>query len=68
PEELARAFALRVTRWQPGSPLFCIFRCVWVNPSAVKDGLELLKKHNPNLPIEVVDPHTFFGLFKAWER
>lgn len=67
PEELATAFARRVTAYQPGSPLFCIFRCVWVNPSAVKGGLELLKKQHPNLPIEVVDPHTFFGLFKVWK-
>jgi hypothetical protein len=67
PEEIATAFGRRVTAYQPSAPLFCIFRCVWVNPSDVAGAIELLKKQHASLPIEVVDPHTFFGLFKTWK-
>jgi hypothetical protein len=67
PQEIATAFARRVTAYRPTAPLFCIFRCVWVNPSDVAGAIELLKKHHASLPIEVVDPHTFFGLFKTWK-
>jgi len=45
-------------------PGFYFFRIVWVSPSAVIDSLNVFREEHPELPIEVVDPYTFFTLFK----
>lgn len=45
-------------------PGFYFFRIVWTSPSSILEALEVFRKEHPDIPIEVVDPHTFFGLFK----
>ncbi|MGO8750797.1 MAG: GxGYxYP domain-containing protein [Thermoguttaceae bacterium] len=45
-------------------PGFYFFRCVWVNPTNIADALAALRRKHPELNVEVLDPHTFFALFK----
>ncbi len=45
-------------------PGFYFFRCVWVNPTNIIETLAALRQKHPELNIEVLDPHTFFALFK----
>jgi hypothetical protein len=48
---------------------FYFFRIVWTPPSAVIESLEVFKKEHPEIAIEVLDPYTFFALFKKhYER
>ena len=45
-------------------PGFYFFRIVWVNPAQISDTLATLRRKRPELPFELLDPHTFFALFK----
>jgi len=45
-------------------PGFYLFRCVWVNPTTVKDARDVLRREHPDLQVQVVDVYTFFELFK----
>ena len=45
-------------------PNFHYIRIVWSSPGAVIDGMKTVKEHYPQVNLEVVDPYTFFGLFK----
>jgi hypothetical protein len=49
---------------KPGEPAFHFFRVVWVGPQAIIDTVEALREKQPGLDFEVVDPFTFFRLFK----
>ena len=46
------------------TPGFYFFRIVWTPPSAVIASIEEFRSAHPETPIEVVDPYTFFALFK----
>jgi hypothetical protein len=45
-------------------PGFYLFRIVWVNPTNIVDTLAALRRKRPDLNVEVLDPQTFFALFK----
>ena len=51
---------------QQGSkvPGFYFFRIVWVNQTQIRETLAALEKLRPDLTFELLDPHTFFALFK----
>jgi hypothetical protein len=46
------------------TPDFFLFRIVWVNPTNIADTLTALRRKQPDMNIEVLDPNTFFALFK----
>ena len=46
------------------TPEFYFFRIVWVNPTQIGDTLAALRTKRPDLNFEVLDPQTFFALFK----
>lgn len=46
------------------APGFYFFRIVWTPPTKVIESVELLRTDHPELQIEVVDPYTFFALFR----
>jgi len=48
----------------PDSLRFYYFRIVWVGPRTIVEAVESLRKAHPELDFEVVDPYTFFALFK----
>jgi hypothetical protein len=45
-------------------PGFYFFRIVWVSPTAILESLAVFRQEHPEIEIEVVDPYTFFALFK----
>jgi hypothetical protein len=49
-------------------PSFYFFRIVWVGPSDILQTLDALRRKHPEVDFEVVDPYTFFGLFKEQYR
>lgn len=49
-------------------PGFYFFRIVWVKPSDIVQTLVALRRKRPELNIEVLDPHTFFALFKEFQQ
>lgn len=59
-DAMAHAFKVRGNK----TPGFYFFRVVWVNPTQISDTLAALHKKQPDLNFEVLDPYTFFALFK----
>jgi hypothetical protein len=49
-------------------PGFYFFRTTWVSPSNIVDSVAALHRKHPDLKFEVLDPHTFFALFKESQR
>lgn len=49
-------------------PGFYFFRIVWVNPTNITETLAALRRKRPNLDFEVLDPHTFFKLFREFQE
>jgi hypothetical protein len=45
-------------------PGLYLFRIVWTRPSTVAAALELVRAQLPATQIEVLDPHSFFDLFR----
>jgi len=50
------------------APGFYFFRFVWVNPRNIIDTLAALNRKRHDLSVEVLDPHTFFALFKEFQE
>jgi GxGYxYP putative glycoside hydrolase C-terminal domain/GxGYxY sequence motif in domain of unknown function N-terminal len=63
-EQSADAMARAIRARGNHTPGFYLFRVVWVSPSQISDSLAVLRRKVPDLKIEVVDPHSFFRLFK----
>lgn len=47
-----------------GAPGFAFFRIVWTGPSQVAQVLQTIRETHPETVFELVDPYTFFRLFK----
>ena len=45
-------------------PAFRLFRIPWVSPGDIVDTLAALRRKHPDLNFDVLDPYTFFALFK----
>ena len=45
-------------------PGFYLFRIAWLNPANIMETLKTLKKKRPDLHIELLDPRSFFALYK----
>jgi hypothetical protein len=59
----------RAIRGRGGNaPGFYFFRIVWANTGNVLDSIALLRKKLPELDIEVLDPHAFFGLLRQYQE
>ena len=63
PKQTADAIWSVMKEHGKAQPAFYLFRIVWVSPTAVMDSLEVFRKEHPDMPIEVLDPYSFFGLF-----
>jgi hypothetical protein len=46
------------------APGFYFFRIVWVGPTQILQTMQSLREKHPDLQFELVDPYTFFRLFK----
>ena len=49
---------------QPNGRGLFLFRVVWTSPNQILATVEALQAKHPELVVEVLDPHTFFRLFK----
>ena len=63
PKQTASAMYTAMKEHGNRRPGFFLYRIVWVPPTAVLDSLEAFRGEHPDIPLEVVDPYTFFALF-----
>jgi hypothetical protein len=68
PEQTADIIARVVKDRGNPTPGFYFFRIVWVNPKQISDTLDTLHRKRPDLNFELLDPHTFFALFKRHQE
>jgi hypothetical protein len=64
PEQAAAIVAACLQGQQPGVPGFHFFRVVWTGPTQVIETVARVREARPDLDLEVVDPYTFFRLFR----
>lgn len=64
PKQTADAMYHAIERCGNKKPGFYFFRIVWTPPSSVIASLDTFSKEHPEIDYEVVDPYTFFDLFK----
>ncbi len=64
PEQTADAMYASLKQKPADAPGFYFFRIVWVGPSQIIQSMDTLRKKHPELEVELVDPYTFFRLFK----
>lgn len=64
PEAASEALSRSLKQKSQDQPYFHWIRTVWTLPGNIAKTIELLKQKRPELDIEVVDPYTFFELFK----
>ena len=62
--DMARAIRARGSK----APGFYFFRITWTSPTNIAGTLAALRKKLPDLDLEVLDPHTFFALFKEFQE
>jgi hypothetical protein len=63
PKQTADAMHAAIMEKGDKKPGFYFFRIVWVGPTAVMDSLDVFRKEHPDMPVDVVDPYSFFALF-----
>ena len=66
PEPNSKHMSGHIPASDAGKTSFHFFRIVWTSPSDAIKTVELVKQMRPELDIEVLDPYTFFKLFKAY--
>jgi hypothetical protein len=64
PKQTADAMYGAIKKRGNPRPGFHFFRIVWTPPSLIIESLDTLRKDYPEIEFEVVDPYTFFALFK----
>ncbi len=64
PRQAADAMFASLKHKPADAPGFFFFRIVWIGPSQVMQTMEVLREKHPELDVELVDPYTFFHLFK----
>jgi hypothetical protein len=67
PDKTADSLAGAIKERGNKIPAFYFFRMVWINPTNIADTLAALHRKRPNLDFELLDPHTFFALFKQFQ-
>ncbi len=66
PEPNSKHMSDHIPASDAGKTSFHFFRIVWTSPSDAIKTVELTKAMRPELDVEVVDPYTFFKLFKEY--
>ena len=64
PEQAAAILASCIEGQRAGVPGFHFFRVVWTGPTNIIETVERVREARPDLDIGVLDPYTFFRLFK----
>jgi len=68
PEQAAGILGECLREQHAGAPGFYFFRVVWTSPTPIIETVERLRHARPDLNLEVVDPYTFFRLFREYEE
>lgn len=68
PDQIANIIAGVIQSRGNPHPGFYFFRTTWINPSDIVKADQLLHAQHPELNVELLDPHTFFALFKKAEE
>jgi len=68
PEQAAAILGACLQGQPAGSPGFYLFRVVWTGPTQIIDTVGRVREARPDLDLEVVDPYTFFRLFREHEE
>jgi len=66
PEKAADLFSNTIKDRGSNQPGFYLYRIGWVSPQNVRESIESLRAKHPELNIEIVDPRTFFKLYKEY--
>ena len=66
PEPNSKQMSAHIPASDAGKTSFHFYRIVWTSPSDAMKTVELVKQMRPELDIEVLDPYTFFKLFKEY--
>lgn len=53
-----------LTRVTPGRPWFFYIRITWISAGHIAQLLEAIRKTNPHLDVELLDPYNYFRLHK----
>ncbi len=64
PQQTAEVLYAQLKGRPKDAPGFYFFRIVWVGPSEILKTLDSLRAKHPDVECEIVDPYTFFALFK----
>jgi hypothetical protein len=67
-EQTADILSRAITARGNKAPGFYFFRIVWANPTSISETLAALRRKRTDLNLEVLDPNTFFGLFKQFQQ
>lgn len=62
PEKTADIIAQSIAETRGGLKGFHMYRIVWQSPTKVLEMLEILRRKQPHLNLEVLDIHTFYAL------
>jgi hypothetical protein len=66
PEQTDKSLYARLKDRPKDAPGFYFFRIVWVGPSQVRKSLDALRTRHPDVEWELVDPYSFFSLFREY--
>jgi hypothetical protein len=64
PGQISNIIAATIQNHGNKRPGFYFFRTTWINPTDIAKAASLLQSQHPELDIQLLDPHTFFALFK----
>jgi hypothetical protein len=67
-EQTADILSRAITARGNKAPGFYFFRIVWTNPTSISETLAALRRKRTDLNLEVLDPNTFFALFKQFQQ
>jgi hypothetical protein len=68
PDRTAEVIYRYIRRRPANAPGFYYFRRIWTTPTYMIETMESLRTQYPELDVEVVDPYTFFRLFKEHQE
>jgi hypothetical protein len=64
PKPMAEIIARVIKEHGAPQPGFYFFRTTWISPAIVRRAVAALQASHPELGAELVNPRSFFGLFR----
>jgi len=67
-DQASEAMSGAIPAQLPGKPGFYLFRLIYKSPGHVVQSIDRLRKKRPDLDIEVVDPYSFFRMYRDYHQ